>query len=82
MLTADNKQAMRPWVGEYQWPGKDKFLFGTVWLRADAPDHEVTAELAKKFQRNWMSILPDNVPLPNLINYRPGAIVFVPVEET
>ncbi len=69
---------MRAWCAVYQWPGKKKFLLGTVFVRANGPMQEVERALAQEFARVWGGILPDNVERPNLIEMIPGQIWFSP----
>ncbi|PJR90000.1 hypothetical protein CN878_02555 [Ochrobactrum sp. 695/2009] len=71
------EKAVRHWVAEFKWPGKRKFYVGTVELPAQIMQHELDASLFRKFQELWGNILPDGVPLPQLVNAIPGAIVFV-----
>lgn len=78
---AEAHVGMRAWCAVYQWPGRKKFLFGTAWLRHDAPMHEVEAEVAREFAKAWGEILPDGWEQPKLLDLRPGMLVFVPEKE-
>jgi hypothetical protein len=71
---------MQTWCARYQWPGRKPFIFGTVAL-ARAPQHEVEAALRAEFTRRMMSILPDGMPLPDLLQLLPGALILVGPED-
>ncbi len=68
-------QKYRPFCGEAQFEGKKTFRFGTVFLPADTPYHEVEQELSKL----WHETMPIEHPTFSII---PGMIFFVPTEET
>jgi hypothetical protein len=67
---------MRSWVAEFRWPGKKKFMVGTVVIPNDVMQHELEIALTKKFEELWGDILPYDVSRPQLINAIPGAIFF------
>lgn len=71
----------RAWCAVYQWPDRKPFLFGTAFVRANAPLQEVDAELRKEFARMWGEILPAGVPLPELKDLRPGQLWFAADEQ-
>lgn len=77
-------RALCTWVGVFRWPGKAEFLFGpaTIEARPGAPLHEIEAALDAEFAAAWARIMPDELPRPALVNYRPGTLVFIPEETT
>lgn len=74
------EEAMRAWTGRFQWPNKDEFRFGTIFVRKSGTFQEVHDELIRAFDAAWSRILPDAVERPKLIDMEPGTIWFQPEE--
>lgn len=72
----ERSKAIRPYVGVYQWEGKEKFLVGNVIIPADTPQHEVVRLLDKEFDTLWGRILPDDIRRPKLVDYIEGSLFF------
>lgn len=70
----------RAWCAVFQWPGKEEFRVGTVWVRANGPLNEVEAEAMLAFDKLWGRLLPDDVTRPTLKNLIPGQLVFIEEE--
>lgn len=72
----------RTWFGEFQWPGKKKFIAGCVevYMEVNASQAEILKAVEAEFVKFWGDILPDNFPMPNTINLIPGSIFFVSEE--
>ncbi len=77
-----NGSPMRSWCGVYQWPDKKPFLLGSISVRSEGTLQEVEKAVEAEFDRVWGEILPDDVPRPKLLNLRPGAIWFVPEDNS
>lgn len=69
--------AMRAWCATYQWPSKEEFRVGTVWVRENGTLQEVEAEANTAFEKLWGKILPNDVVRPNLKNLIPGILIFI-----
>lgn len=71
---------MRSWVAVFQYPGKQTCQFGH--LHAVAPDALSTADLLEhfyvEFKTKFYEVFPDDVPLPDLVDIRCGALIFTP----
>lgn len=67
----------RSWCARLQYPGLRPFLFGTIVVRHEAPDHEVRLEL----MRAVAEVLPTEPP-PLLVGLTPGALFYQPEKET
>lgn len=60
----------RAWYGKCQYPGLKPFFAGTVWMREEAPFHEIEAE----FNRLFDKVFPTR---PKLVALSPGQIVII-----
>lgn len=70
MIASRSPSAARAWCYHFQFEGKAPALAGTVFIRTDAPHHEIEAAC----QEHWRSIFPfDPPPITKLV---PGMIVF------
>lgn len=70
---ANRDGATRAWCIVCQYPGKDRFTMGTVFLRVAAPQHEIEAA-------GWEAIdkvLPNR---PAIVDWKPGQVIFVAEE--
>jgi len=80
MKTTQGEIAIRAWAASACWTGRKPFWFGTVYTRADAPEHEARAEAEAKLRAGLEGILPVNVPLPDRFEIIPGKVWFIPEE--
>jgi hypothetical protein len=72
--------AMRAWVAECQWEGRQIFRVGTFFL-PKAEGYEAARNKARDEAVKFFSeTLPTNVPPPDSIKPIPGLIYFVPEE--
>ena len=69
---------MRPYVGRFQYPGKDVFWAGTVMLHTETPSHEIEKAVRAEFLKLWNRLLPDSYDHPALIGIETGSIFFAP----
>lgn len=63
-------QMVRSWCARAQYPDKKPVLFGSVTVRANAPQHEIEASLLSL----WQAVSPHPAPPFVLV---PGSIFFV-----
>ncbi|WGD31313.1 hypothetical protein AncyloWKF20_05665 [Ancylobacter sp. WKF20] len=75
-MTGDNEAGapMRHWCALIQFPDKKPLIYGTVFARHGAPEHEVEQALRASITQH----LPDGWTLKSML---PGAIFFVPEGE-
>lgn len=68
----------RAWVAECKWKSaKEAFWFGTVYVRIGAPHHEIEAAVFAALA----FILPPLIDRPDIIELKPGSLVFLPEAE-
>ncbi len=63
----------RPWCARCHYPGLEPFIYGTTWVRSDAPQHEAEALVMAAIKADLLKILPH---LPYVDELMPGSIFF------
>jgi hypothetical protein len=66
----------RAWCFVFQYPNKKKAMFGTVYVRNDAPHQEIEAACIEC----WAEVFPFDCP--PIVKLLPGQAVFLPEEVT
>ncbi len=68
--------AMRSYTGVFQYPSKKPFRVGNIFVSINANFHEVEEQLIRLFEEKFRSILPEDFPSPQLVNFEAGQIWF------